>query len=159
METKNIRDEIIELLAGSEETIGKLYTTYANRFHETEPFWKSLAEDERNHAIWIRSLKAKSGNNKLIFNPDRFRSAAIKTFINHTEKEIIEAGKPGYQLINALSMAYFIEDSLIEKKYFEVFEADSVELKGLLNKLESATKKHALQVKEARDKYNKQVKK
>jgi len=126
METKQIHDEIIELLAGSEETIGRLYTTYANRFHEMESFWKSLADDERNHAIWIRSLKVKSGDNRVFVKPERFRPAAIKTFINHNEKEIMEAGKPGYRLINALSMAYFIEDSLIEKKYFETLASPCV---------------------------------
>lgn len=156
MEKINNQEDILELLAGNEETIGRLYTKYSQRFHEMEDLWNGLADDERNHAIWIRNLKEKTKNRESYVNPERFKPAAVKTFIAHTEKEIIEASKPGYQLINALSIAFFLEDSLIEKKYFEVISTDSADLKNLLQKLESATRKHALRIKEARDEYNRQ---
>lgn len=156
MENTDNQYDILELLAGNEETIGRLYTRYSQRFHEMADFWNELADDERNHAVWIRSLKEKTENRESYVKPERFKPAAIKTFVDHTEKEISEASTQGYQLINALSVAFFIEDSLIEKKYFDVISTDSVELKNLLQKLDSATRKHAQRIKEARDKYNQQ---
>jgi len=156
MEKINNQEDILELLAGNEETISRLYTGYAQRFPEMEDFWSRLAEDERNHAVWIRSLKEKTKNSESYISPERFRPTAVKNFTTHTEKEIIEAGKPGYQTINALSVAFFLEDSLIEKKYFEVISTDSADLKNMLYKLESATRKHAQLIKEARDEYNRQ---
>ncbi len=156
MEKTGDQNGIIELLAGSEETIGRLYAAYAQKFPVMAEFWQGLADDEHSHALWIRSLKEKLKGRELFIKPERFKPAAILSFVKHTEKEITDAGKPGYQLINALSMAFFIEESLIEKKYFEAFAADSAELTDLLHRLEAATRKHAQLTKEARDKYNRQ---
>jgi len=159
MEVKNDKLDVIELLAESEETIGRLYDAYGQKFPEMGEFWQGLADDERSHALWIRSLKEKTKGRELFLKPERFKSAAINSFANHTEKEITAAAKPGYQLINALSMAFFIEDSLIEKKYFEVLATDSAELSDLLQRLESATRKHAQKIKNARENYNRQHRK
>ena len=48
--------------------------------------------------------------------------------------------------VNALSIANAIEQSLLESKFFEVFETDSAELKRLLLKLRDETREHARSV-------------
>jgi rubrerythrin len=45
-------------------------------------------------------------------------------------------------LIKALSIARDIENGLIEKKFFEVFEGDPIELKQVLLNLAAATREH-----------------
>jgi rubrerythrin len=144
--------DVIALLAENEETLGRLYLSFAIRFAEFKDLWNGLAGEEKNHAKWILNLGEKVRNKQVFMKTDRFKAAAVRTFINHTEEEIVKANKPDYQSINALSVAYYIEESLIERKYFEVFESDSVELKQLLLNLAEATKKHAQTIRTAWDK-------
>ena len=146
------QDSIIETLAESEETIGRLYQAYASRFPEYNELWMGLADQEKNHAAWIRNLGEKVHAGQVFLQADRFKVPAIRTFINHTEKEIETTKNPALKSINALSVAFYIEDSLIERKYFEVFESDSTELKKLLQDLAEATKTHATKIKTEWDK-------
>ena len=144
------QDAAMELLAQNEESLSRLYQVYASRFPEHKELWAGLAGEEQNHAGWIHRFdeKVRAGQG---INKNRFKAAAVRTFMNHTEEEIVKAKKPDYQSINALSVAYYIEESLIERKYFEVFEGDSTELKKLLQDLAEATKTHAMKIKTAWD--------
>ena len=54
-------------------------------------------------------------------------------------------------LINALSVALSIEESMIERKFFDVFETDSAELRDVLLNLAAETKRHREQVRKLRD--------
>ncbi len=145
------QDDTIELLAQNEETLRRLYEIYADNFPRHKELWMGLADEEKDHAAWIRSFGQKAREGKGLINTDRFKAATIRTFLNHTEKEIEKAKGPDYQSINALSVAHYIEESLIEHKYFEVFETDSTELKHLLQNLAVATKKHTQTIKTAWD--------
>jgi len=55
-------------------------------------------------------------------------------------------------LIEALSITVSIEQSLIESRFFEVFETDSAELKNTLMEIDDDTLKH-------REKANKELQK
>ncbi len=153
MVSQNSASSVIELLARNEEVIEKLYTTYAERFTELQDFWVSLAIEERGHAVRLRDLGEKVSAKKFFFKADRFKAPTIRNVIAHTEREITQAGQSTYKLINALSIAYYLEESLIEKKFFEAFESDSPLLKDLLSVLEADTKKHALKIKNKREEY------
>jgi rubrerythrin len=115
----------------------------------------SLAGEEKNHAKWILNLGEKVRNKQVSMKTDRFKAAAIRTFTNHTEKEIETVKSPVMQVINALSVAFYIENGLIEQKYFEVFESDSIELKQVLQSLATATKQHIQTIRMAWDKEKK----
>jgi len=145
------QDAPMELLAKNEESLSRLYQVYASRFPEYKELWGGLAGEEKNHAGWIRHFDEKVRAGQGIYR-NRFKAAAVRTFMNHTEEEIVKAKKPDYQSINAFSVAYYIEESLIERKYFEVFESDSTELKKLLQDLAKATKTHATKIKTEWDK-------
>ncbi len=136
----------MELLAVNEETIGRLYSTYADRFPESREFWDSLAAGENSHARWIREFKEESAGGDILLRPDRFKSPAIRMSINHTEGEIKAAAVGNLKPVNALSIANAIEQSLLESKFFEVFETDSAELKRLLLKLRDETREHSRSV-------------
>ena len=45
---------------------------------------------------------------------------------------LASAREPGMSPINALSVALYIEESIIEQRFFEVFAADAPELKRVL---------------------------
>jgi len=138
-----------EMLAQNEERIGTLYGLYAEKFPEYHDLWKGLSEEEAQHARWIRKLVSWSKEGLITINKNRFNVPAIRTFTNYVDKEINNVNISIVASINALSIASYIEDSIIEHKYFEVFEGDSPELKKTLLDLASATNKHRNIIKQA----------
>ncbi|XOB40941.1 MAG: hypothetical protein ACKKMP_03540 [Candidatus Nealsonbacteria bacterium] len=148
MELKEYQNEAIEGLIDNEEALSELYKIYSEKFPDDKEFWLGLSQDETVHANWIRNLRDRTKKGSAFFNEDRFRLEAIKTFLGEVNKQISEAKFKKLLPINALSTAYYLESSLIERKCLEVFEGDSVELKHLLKNLAEATKKHSEKVSE-----------
>lgn len=141
------QDLIIESLSSNEEAIGQLYEAYAVKFPDYADFWTALANDEKAHANWIRSLATNIEQGSLFFDDRRFNKAAIRTFSDYVGQELAKVQQQ-MLLINALSITLYIEQALIERKYFEVFESDSPHLKSVLHDLAAATERHVEKVRQ-----------
>jgi rubrerythrin len=137
---------VVRLLAENEELISDLYTAYAQRFPEHADFWSGLAAEERDHARWLRELGSRVEEGSLYVNEDRFRREPVQLFREYLEGEVRR--QEPMPLARALSVALSTEQALIERRFFEVFETDSAELKHILHDLASATEGH---VKKVRD--------
>ncbi len=146
------QNEAIEYLARNEEAIARLYQAYADKFPDHQQFWLSLATDENNHAAQIRELLSQTN---VRLKPDRFNIVTIQNQIKHVEDEIKKISRPEIKLIYALSFALNLELSLLEQKYFDVFDTDSIELKKVLSGLAEETKRHISIVREMWSKYQK----
>jgi hypothetical protein len=146
---------IIEKLALNEEFISKLYKCYADKFLVLNEFWDSLATEELTHASWIRNLGLMTKNKVIIIDDLRFNKTAIQSYMNYIDREIVRINEQDIPLTEALSITFYIEDSLIESRFFEVFETDSVALKNTLAKLSEATKAHRKKAKQTLEKYKK----
>ena len=143
------KNEIIYLLVNNELAISKLYKTYARNFPSYGDFWSTLADEEIDHAKCLSKLEAKVLDGTISFDPDRFSAAAINRSLRYIEELLEEAADPDFSLINALSGASLIEDSLLENKFFEVFRGDSPKLKQVFKTLIEATQEHRQRVHEA----------
>jgi len=152
---KEKESDIIEKLASNEELVAKLYKAYADAFPNLRGFWDSLATEEIKHALWIRSLGAKTGTSQIFVDEGRFNIIAIQTFMKYMDKELARLNEQKIPLIEALSIAFYIEQSLIENKYFEVFKTDSAELQHTLKRLHDDTLAHRNKTKEELEKYKK----
>ena len=134
---------LFELLAENEELISSLYEAYAGRFPEHSAFWSRLAGEEREHAAWLRDLGGKVKEGALYVNEDRFKREPIRLFRDYIQGELDTAqGDEEILLSYALSVALSTEQALLERRFFEVFEADSVEMKHVLQDLSRATDEH-----------------
>jgi len=148
--------EVLDKLAQHEELIGKLYEAYANVFPELKDLWNLLSKDEHQHATWIKELNLQaSSDSRLFINNHRFKIEAINTSLEYIHKEIDRVNISPIPTIEALSITFYIEQSLIESRLFEVFETDSVELKHLLLKLNNETVNHRTKVREVLDRHRK----
>lgn len=135
--------ELIEKLAQNEESVSQLYRAYADRFPAYNEFWAGLADEEMKHASWLRQLSMKIvDGSPLYVDEDRFRVQPVQIYQNYLQQELTKAKGADISLTYALSVTASIEESLIERKYFEVFETDSVELKHVLLNLADATRAH-----------------
>jgi rubrerythrin len=153
MDLKANVSEVIEAMAKNEEAVSRLYQAYADKFPAQKVFWASLAADEISHAGWIRGLQAKMRDGSLAVNRDRFKIQPVRGFSAYLERELATAREPGMSPVNSLSVALYIEESMIEQRFFEVFAPDGPELKRVLSDLATATKSHLDKV---RDEWGKQ---
>ncbi len=148
MDLRGNASEVIEAMAKNEEAVSRLYQAYADRFPFQKTFWSGLAADEMSHAGWIRGLHAKMREGSLSINRDRFKIQPVRGFTSYLEREMASAREPGMSPINALSVALYIEESIIEQRFFEAFQPDAPELKRVLADLAAATKGHLEKVRE-----------
>ena len=146
MPSKNKGSDIVEMLAKNEEAVSQLYSAYADRFPYYEDFWSELAVDEIDHANKLRKLCKLADSGGLYIREGRFNTTAVSNFSSYVEREAKPDRIKASSLINALSVAMHIEESMIEHKLFDIFETDSAELRQVLLNLAAETKRHLEQV-------------
>jgi hypothetical protein len=132
----------IEALARHEEAICDLYKAYADKFPEFREFWSQLATEETGHAAWIRKFSDKLSDGSAVLKEGRFRIPAIETSIQYLNGYTQKARKETMDITHALTIALDIENALIDRKFFEVYETDDKELIETLNLLEQETRRH-----------------
>ena len=157
MAPEGIGSAIIETLAKHEEAIGGLYSTYVATFPDYEWFWSVLAAEEIAHATWIRKLDPTMQEGSADVYEGRFKMDAVRSSLRYVQELEGKARRRETSLTNAFSRAYDLEDSLIEKRIFEVFEGDTVEVRKTLLALAEATRVHRRTIEKAWGKARRQV--
>jgi rubrerythrin len=146
---------ILNTLAELEESVGRLYEAYAALFPDYRQFWSDLVGEEKQHGVWVRELRDLVEIGKAKFSENRFNIFAIQAYINYLKEELEKA--TGRTLVNALSIASYIEESLMENKYFEIIDGDSEELRQTLRNLAGATQTHIERVRATLNTYKKKM--
>lgn len=147
MQLNSDSEEIISLLGQQESTISRLYRGFSYIF-ENNDFWQKLANQENIHMQWIMSLKA---SEEASINKERFNIEAIKEMIDYENKLIQKQSE--LTLKQALGTALDIENSLLENKFFTVFDTDSDSLKKVLTDLAKDTDNHKFMLQDELEKY------
>ena len=124
---------IPEMLAAIEEALANLYKAYALRFSNYKDFWNRMAKEEKAHASIIRGCNYELTSGLLKLNEKKFNKQALKKYSDYVKKELELVQEPRLSLVHALSAAFYIEHSLIDAGFLEVFEGGSIKLKRLLN--------------------------
>ena len=133
----------IEALAQNEDAIGDLYKVYSSKFPAYKTYWDRMVDEERGHAIWLRSLVTTiKDDDRISFDKSSFNPDVINRSISHINRLEKEAREIDLDIMSAASHALVIENSLLEKKFFEIFSGDSVELKRIMINLANAAKNH-----------------
>lgn len=135
-------DKILEAMKEHELALAELYEVYADKFPEHKIFWAKFSSEETQHADWINTLQTKVEESPDDFVVERFAIGAVENSTEYVKKLADTARQSDMLLINALSTAVHLEQALIEKKFFEVFEGDSVKTKHILSLLAQSTQKH-----------------
>lgn len=132
----------VDLLLDYEKSLEKLYLTCAKKFPEHEAFWKKLSGEENRHAEIIKTLLEKVDGKSLVLNENRFKVSPLKSSLDYVEQVTgqVEAGKAN--LLKALAIADSIENSILEARYYEMFEANDPRLVQYLKQLRDETAGH-----------------
>ena len=139
---------ILELLAENEEHIARLYRLYAEKLPKFRDFWTQLAGEEIEHASWIRDFANGVKDKTLYLDEKRFPREALQTYREYLDGSIEKANRKGVDAIGAFTTAFYIEESLIELKFFEVIDSGSEDFDKVLLRLKKATAEHNNRIKE-----------
>lgn len=131
---------VIEKLANHEEMLMSLYYAFSEYMADKD-FWLEIAAEEMSHAHQIRSWYALALENKT-FTTERFKLPAIELSLQFIGSRLEEAKRKEIPPDRALGLALDIEKALLEKKFFEIFESDSVEFKHQLMAMARSIESH-----------------
>lgn len=148
MNDKNAQKETVDLLVENEKAMQELYAVYAKKFPIFRDFWNEISKDEESHAMWVKTLYEKVEAGAVEFSGDRFPTFAIRQNMEYLKKETDRAEKEEVSLLEALEISAHNENGMLEKKFFEAFKGDSLELQILLEALKLGTEKHFQEVRE-----------
>jgi hypothetical protein len=139
---------ILELLAENEEHIARLYRLYAEKLPKFRDFWAQLSGEEIEHASWIRDFANGVKDKTLYLDEKRFPKEVLYTYREYLDGSMQKANRQGIDAIGAFTAAFYIEESLIELKFFEVIDSGSEDFNKVLLRLKKATAEHNNRIKE-----------
>jgi len=136
----------LKLLRENEELLSTLYKKYAKKFADHQFFWERLSDDEISHANALKALEKLA---KVTEKKARFNDTEILEFTSYINIHINKAEDKNHTIKEAIKTALDIEKDLLEKKFFEIFDEDSVELKNAIKYLKKSTDSHLKAVEKA----------
>ncbi len=134
--------QLIEEIHRHELNLAKMYAAFARSHPDHSKFWSQLAREESMHAKWIKSLGRHYKEGRLNLSAFKLNPQALKTSIAYIEKQTEESKKGNLSLLNAVSIALDIEKSLIDNKFFEIFDLDGSKHDRIRSGLEKETAMH-----------------
>ena len=116
--------------------MAELYRTFGKIFPETADFWNQMAEEESSQAKMLYTLKCRYEAGQGQLRECKLKSTAIQYSLDYVNQRI-ESARNGEitSLKEALVIAYDLENAVIEKEVFAMFEESSPAITQVLEKL------------------------
>ena len=135
-------NEIIEGIRQHKLSLSKMYQQFAKSHPDHNQFWSHMAHEEAMHARWIESLGQYYQMGQIGVSELKLNHQVLKTAISHIEKQTDASRNGNLPLLNAVSIALDIEKSMIDNKFFEVFDLADVKYDRIRTGLKKETAKH-----------------
>jgi len=145
-QTDNVQ-KVLEALESNENTLSELYKNCSIIDHDDYEFWIKISSDETEHGIWLSELSQKVSEGEVHVKDDRFKLEALNGIGSYIKSCIADSKTSSISNIHALSISLDIENSMLERGVFKIYETDDIELQNVLNKLRTSTGIHYLEVK------------
>ncbi|MFZ2193101.1 MAG: hypothetical protein WAV31_02555 [Candidatus Moraniibacteriota bacterium] len=131
---------ILKIFEENEKDISRLYRIYSQKIQGHKKFWEELSREEVGHSLEI----ARIGQDKKIglIEENSFSRGIVKYVSDFVVEQTEIAKKQKISHLNAINTALRIEQSMLEKKCFEIFIPAQKKLKDVLEKLNRETEKH-----------------
>ena len=136
----------IKMMIQQEKAIAKLYTVFAGCFPERKILWMEFAEEEKEHAAYLKRLYNAFKRREVRFSADRFPRKLLEESLNFIQTNIRKAKQKEFSALNALSLALSLEKAVIERDFFRLFNGDSPAVAEILTYLARSTREHAQKI-------------
>lgn len=134
---------IIDLFEDNELKISILYNLYSKKIPEHQKFWKNISDEEVIHA---REIARNFQKEKESFKENKFTRGVVSYVSGYVEEKIEEAKKTNLSHADAINIALRIEQSMLEKKCFDMFIPTDITVKKVMERLNKDTERHANQL-------------
>jgi type II secretory ATPase GspE/PulE/Tfp pilus assembly ATPase PilB-like protein/rubrerythrin len=143
MPTSKEKDLIIlDLYEAHELAMYEIYNLFTLKYIDYEDFWRGLAEEEKVHARWIRTIRAEIENGSLSLAADVVSISTLENSLGYLQNMIKEFSSQDNTVDKAFAFAMKIENSVIEKGIFNVVQNSSEPVKKTLLNLTEKTGMH-----------------
>jgi rubrerythrin len=133
------KKSLLDLFEENELNVSRLYQIYAEKFSEHARFWQILAQEEIGHAEQLAVLRTKA---ELQFIENNFARGIVAYVLDFVKTEIAKAESGDVSYFDAVNVAMRIEQSILEKKYFDFFQSSDKLLNEVFGVLNNETGRH-----------------
>ncbi len=150
-------EEILNLFYKCETKMSLLYRKCGQVFPAEKEFWEWLSKEEELHAYYIQEMIELLRDSPGEYKRGRpFNRKALITVIRGVEYNIehLSSGKKG--MLQMLSIALDIENSLIESKFREFILSENDDYKKLSEKIAGDTSFHKRKIAYKKDEFKEQ---
>jgi rubrerythrin len=101
-----------------------------------------MVEEEQKHSDSLQGISSKESLKKWFMNDSQFQQLALSGSIEYIERQIERVKKANIGLMEALSIASDLEESLIEKQFIRLNISGPEEIKKVMKGLVADTQRH-----------------
>ena len=134
---------LIDLFEDNELKISILYKLYSQKIPAKKAFWKKISDEEVTHA---RDIARSFHKEKECFKENKFSRGVVNYVSGFVEEKIEEVKKKKITHAEAINTALRIEQSILERKCFDMFMPTDITVKRTIEKLNRDTQRHADQL-------------
>jgi hypothetical protein len=135
-------EHLYQKLSGNEIAISRLYQQFAESFREDGDFWKQMSLQEIAHSEWIEKFREWAREEKIGSREAFLHIESINTMMDYINSVREKCIRGEISKLKAYALAYDIENSLLEKKFFSAFAFKSTAYRTLQEKLILETENH-----------------
>ncbi len=129
------------LHAEYERLLARLYATFSNLFPEEE-IWKILVEEEKKHEAWIKQIIMKVVQGTITFKNNDDTDEYIINAVQGLKDTLNDIKIDGIKKDDTFEIAYNVENSILEKEFFNKFSSDAPIIDKILKSLVKDTERH-----------------
>jgi hypothetical protein len=143
------QNTFLELLENLELDISNLYKLFAQKFPAHKQLWDELSDEEVQHASYIKKLASFVQQGLVLLDTKTTKTITVKIVSDGIKSTYQQTQDNKLTTINALAYALSLEDSILEKKFYDYFTTRDQNVAFIINKIKRETSQHYQKVKNA----------
>lgn len=124
-----------------ERLLARLYSTFFKLFPD-ENIWEVLIEEEKKHETWIKQIIIKVVQGTISFKSEDESDEYIINAVQGLKDTLNDIKIDGIKKTDTFEIAYNVENSMLEKDFFNKFSSDAPLIDKILKSLVKDTKRH-----------------
>jgi len=136
------KDNLFKIFSQNESKIAQLYALYALAIPSQEKMWTRLSGEEIKHAMVLQKLDTVYGDSEKLYTAIEGARNILDYVGNFIDEQLAAAQSRDINVQEAISTAMRLEQSMIERKCFDIVSSNEPEIISILETLNKETENH-----------------
>lgn len=141
--------EILNQVIERELSVSQLYEKFAGNFPRFAELWTGLAAEERAHAQLLRNMESYIQQGHLLWNLGKLKEEELNEEQKLVDDANLKLRMGRMDPLKALNIAFEIENSLLDSKFYDVVNCDLPEFQKTAEELRRSEEQHRNRLEEA----------